>query len=378
MNINGYVKQYGDKSFQEVPFNYVDGLIFTEIAYINFDRLLKYKDVVVIKDIKERSLVKALFEGSVDARKNKILLKRMIASTRYGDLKISNVQREFSEKRANQFLAFTITLPDDTLFITYRGTDTTLIGWKEDAFLSFKEIIRAQQQALTYAKNILKNKGYKFYLGGHSKGGNLAFYTALNLPDEKVDNLITAFSYDGPGFKDGIKNFPQYEKVIGRMVKFLTHYDVVGLLFNNMKKYKVVKSPGILLGGHDPFDWRVIGDKHDFNYAKSVAKSSLKYSKRVMRWIESLTYEDRKLMTEAIFDIFDENDTIYDLFKNFIKNLARMNKALEDYTASERERLKGMVRRLFGFLVNSSKIKGIKKQQAIVNKTFKPSKEDGK
>ena len=378
MTINGYIKQNKDKSFEELPFSYVDGLIYAELSYINFDLLLGKRDELTFKDIKKEELTKEVFEGSVDANKNKIMLNLMRQAKRYQNTKVRNVKRLFSDVDANQFLAVTFVLDDDTLYLSYRGTDTTLIGWKEDAFLTYKDKIKAQEQALNYARYALRGRDNDFYLGGHSKGGNLAFYAALNLSIDKSNNMINAFSYDGPGFKNGITKFPRYKNVRNRLVKFLTYNDVIGSFFNNMKRYKVVHSTGLLFGGHDPFYWQIKARNNDFWYVKDVSRASKKYSKRVMKWLESLTYADRKLATEALFDVFANNATIYDLFRNFLKNLISIKKSLAKYSEEDREKLKAIIRRLFGFLLNSSKVKDIKKKQAILDRELKPKKKKRK
>ena len=378
MYINGFIKLNKDKTYQELPFSDVDGLIFSELAYINFDILIGDKKEIVLKNIKEEELTNEVFEGSVDHKKNKIMLKLMIDSKRYQDIKIRFVQRVFSKKETNQFLAMTLILPDNTLFLSYRGTDTTLIGWKEDAYLTFKEKIKAQEQALAYAESALKDNELPFILGGHSKGGNLAFYTALNISKEKLPYLIKAYSYDGPGFKDGITDFPNYLEVIDKLVKFKTYNDVVGNFFANLKKYKVVHSPGILFGGHDPFYWIVLRKTNDFKYAKDISRKSRKYSKRMMNWIESLTYEDRELATDALFTVFGRNATVYDLYRCFLKDLRNLKKAMKKYTKEEQKRIIAILKRLFGFLFNTKNVRTIKKEQAILERELEPRKKKHK
>ncbi|MCR4879682.1 MAG: DUF2974 domain-containing protein [Bacilli bacterium] len=370
MNINSYIKVNKNKSFEELPFNYVDGLILSELSYINLDILLYRKDELKLKDIDKSKLNKKVFERSVDASKNKIMLNLMIDAPRYQDLIVRDVERSFSSEEGNQFLAMTIKFPDGRLFLSYRGTDTTLTGWKEDAFLIYKDTILAQDEAIEYALRLLRGKKIPFYLAGHSKGGNLAFYTALNLPSKEAEYLIEAYSYDGPGFKDGIENYPSYHNVINKMVKFRTYNNVIGSFFNNMKKYKVVHSTGLLFGGHDPFYWQV-GKDNDFIYKKDISKTSKKYSKRVMNWLESLTYEDRKLATDALFDLFDSSETIYDLFKNFGKDIIHRNERLKDYTEEEKIKLRVIIRRFLAFVFGASSVKEMKKNQEILDNELK-------
>ena len=375
MNIVGYIKQNKEASYLELPFNDVDGLIFSELAYINFDLLVKDKKELKLSNIKDEELTDEVFEGSVDYKKNKVMLSLMKEAPRYKDIKIRYVKRYFSKKEINQFLAMTLVLPDGTLFLSYRGTDTTLIGWKEDMYLAFNDTILAQEQALTYANYALRGKDTPFILAGHSKGGNLAFYTALNISKEKLPNLIKAYSYDGPGFKDGIVNFPNYRQVVGKMVKFKTYNDVVGNFFANLRKYKVVRSPGLLFGGHDPFYWQVNPRTNDYRYAKDISRGSKKYSKRVMRWVESLTYEDRELVTDALFAVFGKNATVYDLYRNFVRNLRDLKKVMKRYTKRERKRLKAILKRLVGFIFNTKSVRGIKRKQAILEIEMMSKKE---
>lgn len=374
MNIIGYIKQNKDKSFKELPFNDVEGLIFSELSYINFDLLTKTSSELRIGDIKEEELTKELFVGSVDYKKNKVMLSLMREAPRYQEVKLTYVKSNFSKREANQFLALTFILPDGTLILSYRGTDTSLVGWKEDMYLTFMDTILAQEQALSYATEILSDKDNPYYLLGHSKGGNLAFYAALNISKDKLKHLINAYSYDGPGFKDGITKFPNYRTVKPRLIKFKTYNDVVGNFFGNLKTYKVVYSPGILLGGHDPFYWQIIPRNNNFKYAEDISNTSKKFSRRAMKWIESLTYEDRELAVGAIFAIFGKNATVYDLYHNFLKNIARTKQVMKRYNKQEIKRLKAIFKRLFGFLFNTQRVQSIKKKQAIQQVEMEPKK----
>ena len=136
--------------------------------------------------------------------------------------------------------------------------------------------------------------------------------------------------------------------------------------FANLKKYKVVYSPGLLFGGHDPFYWQVNPRTNDFRYAKDISRGSKKYSKRVMKWVESLTYEDRELATDALFAVFGKNATVYDLYRYFFQNIKNLKKVMKRYTKAERKRLKAILRRLFGFILNTKRVQFIKRKQAIL------------
>ena len=378
MNINDYVLKFKNKTFDKMPFNDVDSLILSQLSYVNFDMVTSSidedKEPVAFKDIIIEDK-KAFYLGSVDSKNNEAMFDLMQKSKRFKDIKVGHYLRQFSKNNIIQFFSITFILPDDTLYIAFRGTDTTVVGWKEDFLLAFEPTMPSHKLAVQYTNKIIKKyEKNKFYLGGHSKGGNIAFYVTCHLSEKQSERLIKAFSYDGPGFKDGITKFPRYLSVRHRLTKFLTYNDVIGSVFNNMKRYKVVHSPGVLFGGHDPFYWKVIAKNNDFWYAKDVSKGSKKYSRRVMKWLESLTILDRKLAADALFDVFANNNTIYDLFRNFLKNLISIKKSLAKYSPEEREKLKAIIKRLMGFLLNSSKVKDIKKKQAILDRELKPKR----
>ena len=352
MNINGFLKKFGNKTFEEMPFNNVDGLILAELSYINIDFLMKDdQSEICIKDIDFKHIDKSVFYDSVDASYNKTMLKLMATGKRYKDIIIKDIVRRFSNQDVNQFLAMTIVLPNDDLYLSFRGTDITLVGWKEDFLLTYQSKLIAQIQALEYADNVLSKCENKFYLGGHSKGGNLAFYAALNLGKEIDDRLIYAYSYDGPGFRDGIKHYESFERIRKRMIKFVTYFDVIGSVFTDIKRQSVVHSTGILFGGHDPFFWQVDYKSGDFMYAKSIAPASKAMNKKFAYWLNSLTYDDRALATDALFEIFKGNETIYDLFKNAGKGFIGMRKTLSRYSKDEQSRLKTILKKFFQYII---------------------------
>ncbi|MBR0295579.1 MAG: DUF2974 domain-containing protein [Bacilli bacterium] len=357
MNINSYIRKFGQKSFEELSFNDIDALILAELSYIDIDTLFEEGQTeICINDIDIKNAKKSTFSSSVDALYNKTMLKNMINSVRYKDLVIKDVIRKYSIKDINQFYALNVVFPNGDCYLSYRGTDITLIGWKEDFLITYQKTMLSQIQALEYADEVLCKSDCRFYLGGHSKGGNLAFYTALNLGKKYEDRLILAYSFDGPGFRDGITDFVSYEKVIDKMIKYRTYNDVIGAFFNNMTRYKVVHSTGLLFGGHDPFFWQINGTKGQFMYAKDISAPSKKYSARFMAWLNSLSYDDRALTTDAFFEMIKENETVYDLLKNFGKNVAFRKKSLSRYSENERTRLKIIIKTLLKYLFSSKNL----------------------
>lgn len=356
MNILKYIKIYGNETLIEKRFHDVDNLIMTELSYINFHLLVKGENQEIrLGDITDEEINNPdVFVGSVDYKKNAKMLNLMRKSPRYKDIVVKEVVNKFSVEEENQFYAMTLFLPNNTFYIDFRGTDTTLTGWKEDFLLSVYEKIRAQIQANKYTNNIIEKYKGRFYIGGHSKGGNLAFYAALNMNPEHIDRFIGAFSFDGPGFKDGIKEFPNYEKVHGRLVKYLTYNNMIGSVFTDVEKARVVYSVGIL-GGHDPFGWRIRKKNGRFYQTTTVSTPSKAMNNKLMTWLDHLSMHQKMLFVEAFFRVFGESGTIYDLFRNFFRNLFNVRQALAIYNPDDRQALKDTFSTLFSVILKGEK-----------------------
>ena len=238
MNINTYIKTFGNKSFKEFPFNEVDGLIFAEMAYINFQLYISSTQLIKLKDleIKDR---KAFYTGSVDYRQNETMINLMRASHRYKDIKVGYCEYCNDDVNYQQFFAFTIVLPNRDLYLSFRGTDTSLLGWKEDFKIAYQDMFPSQLMALSYTNKILEKHPNNFYLGGHSKGGNLAIYAALYMDEVYRPRMIKATSYDGPGFRQDITKLDSFNELHDRFEKFITFNDVIGVVYNKIKRQKL-------------------------------------------------------------------------------------------------------------------------------------------
>lgn len=368
MNITKYVKKFGSYTFIERRFSDVDSLIFAELAYINFHLLVdESHPEIVIKNITNKQFSDfKLFEGSVDAKRNKKLLILMAASKRYQDIIIRDIEYSFSKDNDNQFYAFTIVLPTGNLYVAFRGTDTSLVGWKEDFLIAVYDKIKAQVQAEKYANRVLANNKARFYIGGHSKGGHLAFYAALNLNEEYDTRFIGAYSFDGPGFRDGITNFKAYERNHSRLIKYRTYNNMIGSVYEDVNHYKVVYSNGIL-GGHDPFFWQIVSSTGRFRMARDVSNSSRKFRNKLNGWLDGLNIHDKFLFIEAFFTVFDGNDTIYDLFKNLPRNIINLRKALSVFSVEEQTRLKNIFRTFIAMLLSEKSMRKVSRKEQNKN-----------
>lgn len=195
-NIFDYIK-WRDIEFERVEFNEIDNLILSRISYFPFDHIINEKEKITLKQA---------YEKLKDRNKNEIFLQKedidffpMLAnSKRFGNIILSNYINKIDIEKEKQFSAITITLPNKTMYIAYRGTDNTIIGWKEDFNMSFQDLIPSQIDAVKYLENVAKNNKAKLIIGGHSKGGNLAVYAAIYCNKKIKDRILAVYNNDRP------------------------------------------------------------------------------------------------------------------------------------------------------------------------------------
>lgn len=353
MNINSYIKKYGDKKFSQMPFNEVDALVLSELSYVNFQLVAPDVASPRSKPLKLKQLVVddpfSFYRGSVDAIKNRNMVKLMKKTKRYSHLKIGLCQNVFDEKTTNQFFAMTIFMPNGEAFVSFRGTDTSLLGWKEDFYIAFQEVILAQEQAVAYLNRVSPFLPERFYVGGHSKGGNLAMYGSLHAEKEVRDRIINVFSFDGPGFRKSVDALPAFGEMRPRLMKYVTKNDVIGMMFNVLPETKIVVSNGLLFGGHDPFYWQIEKDRPEFVKVTERSSASKRNVKVMMNWLASMSEDDKKLLARFLFRVFERRENVYELIMFGFADIIQIPEILAEYPLEEKTRIKAMILRLKDF-----------------------------
>ena len=117
------------------------------LAYVEFNNVV-ISDRCYLKDVAEMFFklndVEKLMEEFSFTKNSIVLLEIMAKSNRYQDILVSDYVSELDYKITKQFAAITFRLPDGSIFISYRGTDDTILGWKEDFMMSYKTLIPSQ------------------------------------------------------------------------------------------------------------------------------------------------------------------------------------------------------------------------------------------
>lgn len=351
-NVCDYVKWRGDINLEQSRFNEIDNLILSRFSYFPFDNIIKENEVVTIKELGERfkkqdvSKLPILWKDDVD------LFPLMGESRRFGEMFATKYVNKIDVEQEKQFSAITVLMPDDTIFVSYRGTDNTIVGWKEDLNMSFKSHIASQLSAKKYLEMIAEEyPNKKIRIGGHSKGGNIAVYAATFVNQEIKDRIINVYNNDGPGFCEDVIETPEYQEMIKKVHTYIPQSSVIGRLMNHREKYTVVESVQKGIMQHDLYSWQVIGT--EFVTVEEVTNGSEFVDKTIKNWLENVEPEKREQVIDVVFDILNTTDaqTMKDIKANWFSNARTM---MASYKNIDNE-TKDMIWKAVGELLKSAK-----------------------
>lgn len=311
-NILDYLNWRGDLTFAESPLNEVDGLIFSYLSYVSFESIvpspweddsvsLRKASEAFWREWDEKELLK---EFSL-IKMTPFVMRRIAASKRFGNLQLMYYQNSVSQEEESQFSALCIQLGAEEYYIAFRGTDNTMIGWKEDFRMCF-ETIPAQRKAVDYLNYVGRKCQGRLWLGGHSKGGNLAIYAAARARKELRNRLVVIQNYDGPGFSKVMLNSTGYREIRDRIKKYVPAASVVGMLLEHDGNCTIVCSHVQGLQQHDPLTWRVFGTR--FSSVPKRGEESRMMDRTLHDWIYSLSLEERKNFVNMLFRLMEETE----------------------------------------------------------------------
>lgn len=334
-NMLDYLDWRGDLTFEQSPFNEVDNVILSQLSYVNFDNIVPPKGshaAISIVDAAakyfQRYSEEEIQHYSYILRNSVYLLRKLASSTRFADAKLSQFQNVIDLDETKQFSALQIKLSDETIFVSFRGTDDTLIGWKESFNMSFQPTIPAQLEAARYLNESVTSKKNPLRLGGHSKGGNLAVYAAIMGEPDIQARILEVYNNDGPGFESSFLKSEAYVSMRNKIRTIVPQLSVIGMLLEHEEPQVIVKSSQSLLLQHDTFSWEVMGPC--FVRVDQVGKESRLIEAALKSWLSQLSQTERKEFVDNLFSIFEEVDvqTINDLTRAKWKNVLQLIRAL--------------------------------------------------
>ena len=337
-----YLTWRGDIPFSVDPFNEVDNLVLCIISYINFRRFPELltrnpREAVSLRDICQKLTQEDEQLGL--SQLSYIPVAQQAAQTeRFAGTRMFAFEDRSDQE--TQFAAVTFLLPDKSVFVAFRGTDTSLVGWKEDFNMSYLESVPAQVRAAEYTAEIMRLcRFHKVRIGGHSKGGNLAAWAAVHL-DEKLQRkrLIAAYNNDGPGFSRDLVDTPSYQAVADRLFTYIPASSIVGVLLEHAEDYEVVDSTARSIMQHEPLSWCVEGPR----FVHLGQRSQLgQLSDGVLReWIGSMSPQEREQFSRAFFDILSRGGRTKTLEDLRSGGLAAGAALLREYAGADEEKKK--------------------------------------
>ena len=335
-----YLHWRGDLTFSRVAPGSVDALIFSALSYISFTgSLVEQPDVPVsLRDAAKHFFAAQCQEERCRVKSDLRLLKAAAETKRFGNCQVLQYRDILIPREDTQFAAITFLLDNDSAFLAFRGTDYSLTGWKEDFNMSFQESVPAQRLAAEYVRDFALRYPLPMYLGGHSKGGNLAVFAAVKNEPAIRRRIREVYNQDGPGFTDFVLKDPVYQEIVPRIRTIIPQSSVIGMLLEHEEPYTVIKSRQIGLLQHDFYSW--VLDGPEFVPMEEVTDSSKFLDMTIKNWFSGMTGEERNEVVDAVFHLLSVSgvDSVLDIMhpKNvraYLRTLAtdgQLRKILSD------------------------------------------------
>ncbi|MFM0855876.1 DUF2974 domain-containing protein [Streptococcus suis] len=352
-NLLNYIEDSQYDSFYDLPLNKLDILALTELSYLPFDKLVptsftengirldhlaEHFEVTYQNDFPPFSMV----------TKNRLALFALLAkSIRFKSIKAFGFVDDYQLDQEQQFAAISYRLDRQTVLTCFRGTDDTIIGWKEDFQMTYMDEIPAQRSASDYLEKIMSNPKENFYIAGHSKGGNLALYSASKQSSDLQERIVAVYPFDAPGLHKKHLESPGYQAIQNRIFPLIPQNSIVGMMLETPENAQIVQSNTIGLLQHITFSWEIEGT--DFKSAPALTSDSLQTDQTLKAWTASLTDEELKDFFDLFFGIFIQAgiERFSDITVNPLQKLQEMDRLRKGLSPQEADMMDKLIRQLF-------------------------------
>ena len=351
-NIMDYISWRGDLSFEQSQFNEVDNLILACFSYVNLDGIpavTKQKGIGLKKLTEEFMKLHTMKELEADKsfiRLAPFMMMEMAKSVRFGKCVVRNYVNDIVTEAEQQFAAMEIVLEDGTSYVSFRGTDDTIIGWKEDFNLS-TGVVPAQKRAIEYLQKISEHTDGMLRVGGHSKGGNLAIYGS-GMCKSAHEKILEIYSNDGPGFSREFQELPEMKEMMPKIIRIIPEYSIIGTLLEHEKEPVIVASSSKGLLQHDGFSWEVQGPA--LVRRDSLNKTALRFIEILHKWIDGMDTEQKRLLIEDLFATLQASgyENLSEVQSGGLKSLAAMVKRVEKFAPESRGMMQELLTAICG------------------------------
>ena len=348
-NIHEYLIWRGDVPFTVSPFNEVDALVLSELAYTDFHGVLSEQGEqrITVEEARrlfwEKHTREEIMAMDSYTKTAPFLMDEMAGKGRFGGTVMAYYYDVIDTNVDVQLAALTFYLPDGTAFVAFRGTDDTVVGWKEDFNLSYMLATEGQRRAAEYLTRHFSGQSISIRVGGHSKGGNLAMYAAVCAEKAVRDRIIAVYNNDGPGFLKEFTETKAYRDMVPRFICTVPEKAVIGTLLNSKAFQHVVKSTASGIFQHDGFSWNVLGNR--FVEVDRRSDSSIALEMTLHQWLEEQNESNRRTFVNTMFGLLESTgrSTIGEIKGDLPGSLATMWKMLETMNKEQRELVWNMI-----------------------------------
>ena len=344
-NLMEYLDFISNKGLDEEPFNEVDNLVFSLFAYINLQGIKNIEhEFLSIRDVRDAFFnlhsTKEIKQMNTYTSPAPLLLDPLAVSKRYQDLKIGYYCDLLDADDVVQFCAMTF-LWNNLVYIAFRGTDHSLVGWKEDFHMSFKSGVPSQVKAVEYVNSLPLDLSKAIHLGGHSKGGNLAIFASAFCNTKIRENITAVWANDSPGFLDDVVQEKSFKDILDKVNLIVPESSVIGMLMDNVVKPKVVKSSALFFLQHDAFSWVVEGTK--FVESEKISDFANFINLAIKNFIVKLKPEAREEVVRLLFYCLEsaEIETLMDFRKDRIRAIKKIKATAEALPDEQRSVIQG-------------------------------------
>ena len=354
-NILDYLDWRGDLTLAAAPFNEVDNLILAELSFIDYSGIVPEmagRRAVTIAEAAQRYFARHGTEqidmGVLVPDAIVQLLQKAAKSRRFAEMRLVSFVSETDLARQMQFAALTVELAPKMLYVAFRGTDDTLVGWKEDFNMSFLSPVPGQTEAKLYLERVARHfPSCRLMVGGHSKGGNFAVYAAIHGKESVQKRILAVYNNDGPGFEGEVLGTVEHQRISDRIRTIVPEDDVVGMMMCHEERYSVVRSDQSGFLQHDGFSWQVLGDS--FVHLSEIGFGGRLVDQTLKAFAAKLTREERERFVDALYEILTAGDakTLSDLQKGSWKMAGTLIKSGYELDEESRRMVSYTLRLLF-------------------------------
>ena len=346
-NMLDYIKEFGHVSFEERAFSEIDALVLTELEYLPLEKVVPSdengENFVTVKEIAEymQEHKQELFdENPMMITQERHEVSQVIADApRFQSLKFFGVVSVWDKDTTKQFAAVTVEVEPGVRLVIFRGTDETLIGWKEDFLMTYSPLVAAQTDAKEYLAKQASLWDGDLMISGHSKGGNLAIYAAATQVEDVQLRIVDIFCFDSPGLYRSVLETKGYQNIVPLAMRYIPQDSLIGLMLESEVPYVIVKSNATGAMQHSAMTWEI--EDGQFIKMEKLTKNSQLNDQTFKKWTESVSDEELELFWNVFFELLFSVgiDTVNDLYGEFMHYVQEFLKAAGNMDEEKRELL---------------------------------------